>query len=154
VMADDRDARIAQLEADLAASREREAALARENATLGAERADARQQQTALSEVLRIIASSPTDLPTVLTAVAQSAARALGVNDAIIYRVDGDSLRVAAGYGPLPSTTGVVAPANRGSVIGRAIADRRTVHIIDIMAESESEFPHSKAWAQHNGYRT
>src|SRR5262249_42875018 len=98
-MADDRDARIAQLEADLAASREREAALARENATLGAERSDARQQQTALSEVLRIIASSPTDLPDVFEALAARAARLCSATAARVWQVEGDVLRCVASAG-------------------------------------------------------
>jgi len=39
-------------------------------------------------------------------------------------------------------------------VVGRAVADRRTVHIHDVAAESEEEFPIGRAWHEHSGQRT
>jgi hypothetical protein len=66
------------------------------------ELAEAREQQTATSEVLRVISSSPIDLPTVLGAIAESAARLLDATDAGILRVEGDVLRLVAKYGPSP----------------------------------------------------
>ena len=67
-MADDRDARIAQLEAELAASRERETTLEDAVQRLRPALALSQEQQTAVSEVLRVIASFPTDLQRVLAA--------------------------------------------------------------------------------------
>jgi signal transduction histidine kinase len=113
---------------------------------------DALEQQTATAEVLRVIAASPTDVPAVLKAVAASAARVCGTSDALIYRLDGDSLRLAATHGPVPGAMGSVADLNRGSVIGRAVVDGRTVHIPDI--EEEADFPISRAWARASGART
>ena len=73
-------------------------------------------QQTATAEILRVIASSPTDLPSVLNAVAQNAARLCDARDAIVYRVDGDRTVAVAGYGPVPKApSGTV---TRGSVTG------------------------------------
>jgi len=57
------------------------------------ELAEAREQQTATSELLRVIASSPTDLQRVLDKVAETAARVCGANDTVIRRVDGDVLQ-------------------------------------------------------------
>ena len=64
---------------------------------------EALEQQTATSEILRVISSSPTDVQPVMTAVAERAARLCEATDAQIFRVDGDVLRIAASYGPVPS---------------------------------------------------
>ena len=65
------------------------------------ERDEALEQLAAASDILRMIARSPTDLQPVLDAVAESAARVCGARDALIYRIDGDGLRLEAHYGPL-----------------------------------------------------
>ena len=57
---------------------------------------EALEQQTALSDVLRVIASSPTDLARVLGIVTQSAARYCGTRNALIFRLVGDISEPAA----------------------------------------------------------
>ena len=57
---------------------------------------EALEQQTATSEILRVIASSPTEIQPVLDAVAQSAAKLCDARDAVIFRTDGDLFQVAA----------------------------------------------------------
>jgi hypothetical protein len=89
-MADDPYARIAQLEAELAASHSREADLSGEVERLRPALSEALEQQTATAEVLRVIASAPTDVHSVLDTVAESAARLCGATDAVIHRVEGD----------------------------------------------------------------
>jgi GAF domain-containing protein len=132
-----------------------QAVIAIENTRLLNELRESLQQQTATSEVLKVISSSPTDIQPVLDAVGENAARLCEANNAVIFRLDGDLLRPVAQYGQIPITThprqGL--PVNRDTVTGRAVFERRTVHILDLAAE-ESEFPGSSRHARIDGHRT
>ena len=101
------------------------------------------EQQTATSEILRVITSSPTDLQAVLDVVAESAARLCVSDDAQIYRVETDLMRKVASYGNIPTdrVVGDTRPITRGSATGRSIFDRDAVHIHDMMAEREEDYP-------------
>ena len=65
-----------------------QAVIAIENVRLFQELKESLEQQTATSEILGVIASSPTDIQPVLDAVAENAARLCDANDAQIYRVE------------------------------------------------------------------
>ena len=112
---------------------------------------EALEQQIATSEILGVIASSPTDTQPVLDVVAESAARLCEANDAQILRVDGDILRLAASYGSLP--TSETRPINRQLASGRAVIDRQTIHVHDI-AVAEDEFPYTRTLGIPRGIRT
>ena len=113
------------------------------------------EQQTATAEILRVISSSPTDIQPVLDAVAQNAARVCGAYDAAIGRVDGEVLRTMAGIGPVPKMAPDESlPISRESVSGRAIVDRRTIHVPDIAMEPDAEFPLSKTRLRNFGIHT
>jgi signal transduction histidine kinase/putative methionine-R-sulfoxide reductase with GAF domain len=111
------------------------------------------EQQTGTGEILRIISTSPTELQPVLEAVITSAAQLCGAYDAAIFQLDGESLRVAAHQGPLPGTIGLLLPVARGTVAGRAVLERRAVHVADLPTEAK-EFPEGSAFARELGYRT
>jgi signal transduction histidine kinase len=110
------------------------------------------EQQTATSEILGVIAGSPTDIQPVLDTVAQNAARLCEATNAQIFRFDGNVLRLAANYGGLSATDEV--PVRRSSPLGRIFIDRKTLHVHDLAAELETEFPDAKASQQRLGHRT
>src|SRR5262245_60623258 len=112
------------------------------------------REQIATSEILRVIASSPTDLQSVLDTVAENAARLCEANDATIARIDGNNLQRlgSAKYGPMPASPPPT--LSRSNPSGRAVIDRTTVHIHDITAEFDAEFPESRVLQQRTGART
>ncbi|MBI5968703.1 MAG: GAF domain-containing protein [Deltaproteobacteria bacterium] len=113
------------------------------------------EQQTATSEILRVISSSPTDIQPVLDAVAENSARLCAASDAQILRVDGNLLRLAASYGVMRTLSrGEGRPISRGWVTGRAVVDRKTIHVHDLAAELETEFPDAKTMQMLMGHRT
>ncbi|MBI2531552.1 MAG: GAF domain-containing protein, partial [Deltaproteobacteria bacterium] len=112
-------------------------------------------REAATCDILRMIARSPTDLQSVLDAIAERAARLCDAEDAAIFRVDGNLLRVAAHFGPIPM---VGAPGegrvfDRDSPPGRAVIDRQTIHVPDLRA-AEAEFPGAKTRGIAVGVRT
>src|SRR5262245_27113361 len=122
---------------------------------LGHELAEAREQQAATSEILRVISSSPTDLQRVFAVVAASAARLCNAYDAAINLLDGHVLRLVGHDGPIP--VGPVGqstlPVRRGVLIARAVLERRTIHVADLQAETE-EYPEGSELARRLGFRT
>jgi PAS domain S-box-containing protein len=136
----------ADLEQELKACR-REIAHARKRLV------EATKQQTATSEMLRIISNSP--IQSVLDAVAENATRLCDANNAEIFRLEDNLLRLVASYGEIPvvihAYQGV--PANRDTVTGRAACDRRTIHVHDLAAE-EGEYPVGSSNAKREGHRT
>ena len=69
-----------------------QAVIAIENVRLFQELKESLEQQTATSEILGVIAGSPTDIKPVLDTVAENAARLCDAMDAVVFRRDGESL--------------------------------------------------------------
>jgi GAF domain len=123
--------------------------------TLQRELAEAQLRENVTSDILRAIASSPTDIHPLLDAIAEKAAKLCHAEDAAIFRVDGNLFRSAAHFGPVPMVTGVGEGRilDRGFVPGRALIDKQTVHVPDLRA-AVAEFPRVKAYGIAMGLRT
>jgi GAF domain-containing protein len=121
--------------------------------------ADALEQQTATSEILRVIRSSPSNVQPVFDAVAESAARLCESFDSAVWRREGDRLLLVAHHGAIPQTgipqTGSESflPLIRSLVGSRSVLDGRTIHIADVQLEG-NEFPSTSENARRQGYRT
>jgi signal transduction histidine kinase len=119
------------------------------------------EQQTAISEILRVISSSPTDVQPVLAAVAERAAHLCDAPYARIMLIDGDLLHPAAEFsvGPGPETLAeppnmtAPVPLNRTSLTGRAAIDRKTIHYADIVPLLDSDFPGARVNISRLGCR-
>ena len=132
-----------------------QAVLAIENVRLFNETKEALEQQTAISEILRVISESPTDVQPVLEAIADHAARLCDAGAASIFLTEGDMLRHVASRGPLVGQTTPLEllPINRQSTSGRAVLERATMQVADMQAEA-AEYPLGYEIALRLGYRT
>jgi signal transduction histidine kinase/HAMP domain-containing protein len=144
-----------QRQSDLLKTFADQAVIAIENARLISETKEALDQQTAISEILRVISSSPTDVQPVLDAIAERAARLCDASSASMYLTDGDTLRHLASKGPSPDpvTTIDTLPINRESVSGRALLERKTIQVRDMLGEG-GQYPLSLELAKRYGHRT
>jgi len=132
----------------------RQAAIAIDNVRLFNETRTALEQQTAISEILRVISSSPTDVQPVLDAVAERALKLCGAAQSVIALVEGSNIRFVSGFGSTSNAVGEMVPLSRGLVIGRAILDRSLLQVADLAAVSEEEFPEGRAMQKRIGHRT
>src|SRR5262249_62167243 len=79
-----------------------QAVIAIENVRLFNETKEALEQQTATSEILRVISSSPTDVQPVFDAICRSAVRLYGAYSGLITSFDGTLVHLAAVLSPSP----------------------------------------------------
>jgi two-component system NtrC family sensor kinase len=108
-------------------------------AALTRELKEAREQQTATSQVLQVISSSPGDLQPVFEAMLQNAVRICDAKFGNIYRWDGDSLRLVATH----NTPQALAQSRRASPFrpgpdtptGRMVATKSVTHVADLAEE-------------------
>src|SRR5258705_5846663 len=94
--------------------------------------------QTGSSNILSVIASSPTDVGPVLKAIVDSACELCEAYDAIITLKDGDGLRVSAHHGPIPLVMERWT-LSRKWVAGRAFLDRKPIHVQDLLSAEGNE---------------
>jgi signal transduction histidine kinase len=111
------------------------------------ELAEALEQQTATAEVLQVISRSAFDLQPVLETLVENAGRLCGADGATIFRLEGDRPIPAATFGGASSQEFFrsnrerdIMPRGRGSMTGRVMLERRTVHIHDVLADPDYTF--------------
>ncbi|MGD9925724.1 MAG: GAF domain-containing protein, partial [Pseudorhodoplanes sp.] len=109
---------------------------------------EAQEQQAASAEVLKLVSRSAFDLPALLDRLLQTAARICEADIGTIRYRDGADYLLAATYGCTPEWrdhfVGYSVKADRGSVFGRTIAEGRTVHIPDVLADREFARPEAQ----------
>jgi signal transduction histidine kinase len=113
---------------------------------------EALEQQTATSEILRVISSSPTDEQPVFDTIVRTAARLCDAFDANLLLADGDEFVQRAHHGPIGAPVQDARYPLRGTVSGRAISEARMIQVDDLAAATE--YPLGSELAQRIGYRT
>ena len=112
------------------------------------------EQQTAISDILRVISSSPGDVQPVFASVAEHAARICEAQIVDVLIVVDDKLHYAAEFGEFGRILrGETAPLNRDSVMGRSICDKQPVHVVDLQS-MDHDFPLGREFALALGHRT
>jgi orotate phosphoribosyltransferase len=142
-----------------------QAVIAIENTRLFNELQQRLQEQTAMAEVLKVLSQAPTDLRKVLDAIAAAAARLCGAETSSIQQREGDLLVVIGDFSKYLEGSSRISQqraqsgvegvrATRNTASGRAIIDRRTIHVPDMAQAVESEFPDSREVQRINGQRS
>jgi two-component system, NtrC family, sensor kinase len=114
---------------------------------------EAMTYQTGSSNILNVIASSPTDVAPVLKAIVESACELCSAYDAVVILKQDDDLRLGAHHGPI-SMIQKRWKDDRTSVSGRAMADRRPVHVHDVLSDEGVEFAIAREMSRLDGCHT
>ena len=100
------------------------------------------QFQTATSEVLKVISSSPDSLQPVLDGIVSTARELCGTDTSTIFLLSEGKFKIAAASGALPEyidflRSNPISPDQAGSSTARAAREKRTIHVPDISADPE-----------------
>ena len=108
---------------------------------------EALEHQTATSEILGVIASSPTDLQPVFQTILDNAVRLCEAQNGAVFRFDGEFFRAVVWNNISPALSSYVQntpiPPGRESALRRVGLEKRPVHIPDMLADPECIVPES-----------
>src|SRR5499427_5253313 len=113
-----------------------------EVARLARELKEAREQQVATADVLKVISRSPSDVQPVFDMIAESARRLCGGQFCFVYRFDGALLHFVAHHSLTPEVLEMnrrayPAPPSRRSAAARAVLERCFVQIPDVKSDPD-----------------
>jgi two-component system, NtrC family, sensor kinase len=109
--------------------------------------------QTGSGNILRVIASSPTDVKPVLTAIVESACELCEADDALATLRDGNELVFQAQHGTIP-VVWQRQPIDREGAAGLAVIECAPVHVHDLLAAEGEQFPRAREFARTTNVRT
>src|SRR5882757_907833 len=107
--------------------------------------------QTGSANILKVIASSPTDVGPVLKAIVESACELCTAYDAVLRLSDGDRLGFSAHHGPIPVNMEAW-QISRNWTAGRSFIEQKPIHVHDMRSSEGDDFPENRARTQ--GHRT
>src|SRR5262245_21310576 len=108
----------------------------RELESSNSELRESQAQQTTTGEILRVIASAPTDVQPVLNAIVESAARVCAIDDVVLRLQEENTLIARAHFGSIPIPVAFVEISiDRAEY--RWLRERGTLHVPDACAQSD-----------------
>ena len=129
------------------------AVAAKEVVRLNRELDEAREQHSAISEILRVISNSPGNVQPVLDTVAKHAARICEAQVVDIILVENNLLRIGASFGELGRNPGESMLLDRSTVMGRSICDKQPVQVADLQ-NAVGDFALGREFAIRFGHRS
>src|SRR5262245_29774218 len=136
-----RTTELSQLKKELKRVTEELESYKRELKLSNSELRESREQQTTTGEILRVIASSPTDLQPVFQTILDNAVRLCEAQNGAVFRFDGEFFRAVVWNNTSPALSSFVQntpiPPGRESALRRVGLEKRPVHIPDMLADPE-----------------
>ena len=108
--------------------------------------------QTGSSNILKVIASSPTDVAPALKAIVESACEICEANDAAVFLKEGNDLVFSAHHGPVPVGWQKM-PINRRWISGRVVIEKVTLHVQDAPDSEMDDLREGRELMRRDGVR-